>query len=73
MVKRFKAGRSNIDRDVLDGSTDAPYGATIMNDVDSRTPHALAVGVRQYLSRIFAMPSSIVPHESFIKCVKTKE
>ena len=47
MVKRFKAGRSNIDRDVLDGSTDAPYGATIMNDVDSRTPHALAVGVRQ--------------------------
>lgn len=47
MVKRFKAGRSNIDRDILDGSTDAPYGATIMNDIDSRTPHALAVGVRQ--------------------------
>jgi hypothetical protein len=40
-------GQLHADSDACKGSTDTPKDATLMNDNDFRTPHALAVGVCQ--------------------------
>ena len=42
-------GQLHADSDACKGSTDTPKDATLMNDNDFRTPHALAVGVCQIL------------------------
>jgi len=46
-LRHIGVSQSGVDRDTSEGSTDTPQEATLRDDNDLRTPHALAVGVCQ--------------------------